>query len=70
MRAGVLPQRATWPASSLRGLQELTDSGYRSRAGFTAIAKVENEAGVAHGFTTETGWWNVHKAQELPYFSQ
>jgi len=54
----------------LRGLQELTDSGNRSRTGFTAIAKVENEAGVAHGFTTETGWWNVHKAQELLYFSQ
>jgi hypothetical protein len=54
----------------LAGLQEPADSGDRPRARLTAVAKVENEARIAHGLAAEAGWRNVRQAQELLNFSQ
>jgi hypothetical protein len=57
-------------SGSLRGLQIGTDARYGRGARVAAVAEVENEAGVAHGVASESGWSRIITAQEFFYFSE
>jgi hypothetical protein len=46
------------------------DSGNGFRSRIAPVAKVENEAGIAHGISAEAGWRDIRLAQKFLYLSK